>query len=86
MDGTPISLFSAVKAKFLPSGKVHKQKMQSVLGRMETAFVFPRTTADDSHATEVQIDLQFMGHYRESDLRFVHKVKNISLFRTRSYN
>lgn len=72
VDGTPLSLFSVLKAQFLPSGKVHRQDSQSVLGRMETAFFFSR--AEDLSADEVKVVLQFIGHYREPNLRFAYKV------------
>ena len=74
MDGTPISLFTTVKAQFLPAGKVHKKQTQSVLGRMETSYVFERTGEEDAAASEVKIELQFMGHYREPSFRFTYAV------------
>jgi hypothetical protein len=72
VDGTPISLFTTVKAQFLPAGKVHKKHTQSVLGRMETSYVFEHTGDED--ASEVKIELQFMGHYREPSFRFTYAV------------
>lgn len=76
VDGTPISLFTTVKAQFLPAGKVHKKQTQSVLGRMETSYVFERTGDED--ASEVKIELQFMGHYREPSFRFTYALKEES--------
>jgi mono-ADP-ribosyltransferase sirtuin 6 len=76
VDGTPISLFTTVKAQFMPDGQVHKKQTQSVLGRMETAFVFDRqTSAADKNATELKIELQFLGHYREPAFRFAYPIE-----------
>jgi hypothetical protein len=78
VDGTPISLFTTVKAQFMPDGQVHKKQTQSVLGRMETAFVFDRqTSAADKNATELKIELQFLGHYREPAFRFAYPVRHL---------